>query len=183
MLDALRSCGELRRLREENEELCERLAFMEGEAEDRRDRNNVERERHGEEVEGLRGDVSALTVKWMRMDEELGSLQAADACHNIAAVEEKGQGCGFDATPTTPLADERECIKALKDESELTNGRPSPTWAGSGHWWWRPSGILGNYQRMVLRMPHPQRSSAMWQIRRQQAINCYEKESVKWNHP
>ena len=54
MLDALRSCGELRRLREENEELCERLVFMEGEAEDRRDRNNVEWEQHGEEVEGLR---------------------------------------------------------------------------------------------------------------------------------
>ena len=124
MLDALRLCGKLRRLREENEELCERLVFMEGEAEDRRDRNNVEWERHGEEVEGLRGNVSALTLKWMMTDEELESLRAADACHNIAAVKEKGRGCGFNAMPTTPLADERECIKAQEDESELTNGRP-----------------------------------------------------------
>jgi phage shock protein A len=118
-MDALRSCGELRRLREENEELCERLAFLEDEAEDRRDGNNAERERHGEEVEGLRGDVHALTAKWMRTEEELESLRRADACNIIAAVEENGRGCGFDATPT-PSADEKECIEALEDESSRT---------------------------------------------------------------
>ncbi|KAL3803316.1 hypothetical protein ACHAW5_006080 [Stephanodiscus triporus] len=137
-LAAVRS-SEVRKLREENEDLCERLAFVEGEADDYRNELNTERERHREEVEELRGDVNVLTTKLRQREEELESLKVDLSYIGNISVEEKGRGGGdddddeiFDATPT-PAAealpgaelsgatrDEREeYIKTLEDELEL----------------------------------------------------------------
>jgi chromosome segregation ATPase len=139
-LAAVRS-SEVRKLREENEELCERLAFVEGEAEDYRNELNAERDRHREEVEELGGDVNALATKLRQREEELESLRA-DASSYIGniLVQEVGRGgdCDdddiFDAT-LTPTAsvealrgaepsgatrdDREEYIKTLEDELEL----------------------------------------------------------------
>lgn len=137
-LAAVRS-SEVRKLREENEDLCERLAFVEGEADDYRNELNTERERHREEVEELRGDVNVLTTKLRQREEELESLKVDLSYIGNISVEEEGRGGGdddddeiFDATPT-PAAealpgaelsgatrDEREeYIKTLEDELEL----------------------------------------------------------------
>ena len=66
-LAAVRS-SELRKLKEESEDLFEKLAFVEGEAEDYRNELNAIRERHRGEVEELRGDIHALTIKLKMRD-------------------------------------------------------------------------------------------------------------------
>ena len=141
-LAAVRS-SEVRKLREENEDLCERLAFVEGEAEDYRNELNAERDRHREEVEELGGDVHALATKLRQREEELDSLRADAGSYigNISVGEVGGRGGGdddvddiFDATltpsasvealrgaePSSATRDEREeYIKTLEEELEL----------------------------------------------------------------
>ena len=141
-LAAVRS-SEVRKLREENEDLCERLAFVEGEAEDYRNELNAERDRHREEVEELGGDVHALATKLRQREEELDSLRADAGSYigNISVGEVGGRGGGdddvddiFDATLTPSASvealrgaetssatrDEREeYIKTLEEELEL----------------------------------------------------------------
>ena len=49
--------------------------------------------------------TDGMVGSMMRTMEELESLlRSADVCNNIAVVEEKGQGCVFDAMTTTPSA-------------------------------------------------------------------------------
>ena len=81
--------SKVRTLREENEDLCERLAFVEGEAEDYRNELNAERDRHREEVEELGGDVHALATKLRMREEELESLRADPGSYigNISVEE------------------------------------------------------------------------------------------------
>ena len=141
-LAAVRS-SEVRKLREENEDLCERLAFVEGEAEDYRNELNAERDRHREEVEELGGDVHALATKLRQREEELDSLRADAGSYigNISVGEVGGRGGGdedvddiFDATltpsasvdalrgaePSSATRDElEEYIKTLEEELEL----------------------------------------------------------------
>ncbi len=143
-LAAVRS-SEVRKLREENEYLCERLAFMGGEAEDYRNELNAERDRHREEVEELGGDVHALSTKLRRREEELESLRADAGSYigNISVGEVGGRGGGDDddvdddifdamltpsasvealrgAEPSSATRDEREeYIKTLEEELEL----------------------------------------------------------------
>ena len=64
--------SELRNLKEELEEVYERLAFVEGEAEDYRMELERERERHREEMEEVRGDVDVLRLKLQEKDELMG---------------------------------------------------------------------------------------------------------------
>ena len=133
-LAAVRS-SEMRKLKEENEDLCERLAFVEGEADDYRNELNTERERHREEIEELRGDVNVLTTKLSQREEELELLKVDmsnveeekkggeegddDAYAHIGDVGGKGDDEIFDATPA-PSSDERdEYIKTLEEELEL----------------------------------------------------------------
>ncbi len=99
---AVRS-SEVRTLREENEDLCERLAFVEGEAEDYRNELNAERDRHREEVEELGGDVHALATKLRMREEELESLRADPGSYigNISVEEVVGRGGGGAATTST----------------------------------------------------------------------------------
>jgi len=85
-LAAVRS-SEMRKLKEENEDLCERLAFVEGEADDYRNELNTERERHREEIEELRGDVNVLTTKLSQREEELELLKV-----DMSNVEEEKKG-------------------------------------------------------------------------------------------
>jgi chromosome segregation ATPase len=101
-LAAVRS-SEVRTLREENEDLCERLAFVEGEAEDYRNELNAERDRHREEVEELGGDVHALATKLRMREEELESLRADPGSYigNISVEEVVGRGGGGAATTST----------------------------------------------------------------------------------
>ena len=141
-LAAVRS-SEVRKLREENEDLCERLAFVAGEAEDYRSELNAERDRHREEVEELGGDVHVLATKLRQREEELESLRADAGSYigNISVGEVVGRGGGgddvddiFDATltpsasvealrgaePSGATRDEREeYIKTLEEELEL----------------------------------------------------------------
>lgn len=129
-LAAVRS-SEMRKLKEENEDLCERLAFVEGEADDYRN----ELERHREEIEVLRGDVNVLSTKLSQREEELellkvdmsnveeekkGGEEGDDkASAHIGNVRGKGDDEIFDATPA-PLSNERdEYIRTLEEELEL----------------------------------------------------------------
>jgi predicted nuclease with TOPRIM domain len=125
----------MRKLKEENEDLCERLAFVEGEADDYRNELNTERERHREEIEELRGDVNVLTTKLSQREEELELLKVDmsnveeekkggeegddDAYAHIGDVRGGGDDEIFDSTPA-PSSDERdEYIKTLEEELEL----------------------------------------------------------------
>ena len=74
---ALRS-SEMRKLKQENEELCERLAYVEGEAEDYRNELNTERERHRIELEEAQSDVSMLRSMLKKREEELETLETTD---------------------------------------------------------------------------------------------------------
>ena len=128
-LAAVRS-SELRKLKEESEDLFEKLAFVEGEAEDYRNELNAIRERHRGEVEELMGDIHALTIKLKMRDDELESLKV-DVSY-IGTVQGDGRDDGdddediFDATPgaeqpsrASSTKDEREeYIKTLEDELE-----------------------------------------------------------------
>ncbi len=58
------------KLREENKDLCKQLAFVEGGAEDYRNKLNAERDRHREKVEELRGDVNVLATKLRQREEK-----------------------------------------------------------------------------------------------------------------
>mmetsp|Transcript_5271 Transcript_5271/g.11965 ORF Transcript_5271/g.11965 Transcript_5271/m.11965 type:complete len:1460 (-) Transcript_5271:94-4473(-) len=136
-LAAVRS-SEVRKLKDENEELCERLAFVECEAEDYRNELNTEREQYTEEVEELKGDVEVLKVRVKEREEEL-ELIRVDMSNVVE--EEKEQGGGdddiFDGEAVTlldveepssppPTAesgttsdDREEYIRTLEDELEL----------------------------------------------------------------
>ncbi|KAL7532191.1 hypothetical protein ACHAXR_008434, partial [Thalassiosira sp. AJA248-18] len=132
-LAAVRS-SEVRKLKEENEDLCERLAFVEEEAEDYRNELNTGRERHREVVEELKGDVNVLTARLKERDSELEQVKGDQ--DNEAVVE---QMAGEDiesmlngkdglesppptaeTEPTVTTSDDREeYIRTLEDELEL----------------------------------------------------------------
>jgi kinesin family protein C2/C3 len=124
--------SELRKLREENEDLFEKLAFVEGEAEDYRTELNAMRERHRGEVEELRGDIQALTMKLKMRDDEVESLRVDVSYMGTVGGDDGGDDDDddiFDATPggakgpscaASSTKDEREeYIKTLEDELEL----------------------------------------------------------------
>jgi len=84
--------SDVRRLREENKDLCERLAFVEGEAEDYRNELCTARERHREEAEELRGDAHLLATKLRQREEELESLKVDLSYIGNISAEEEGRG-------------------------------------------------------------------------------------------
>jgi len=63
--------SELRKLKEENEDLCERLAFTEGEVEDYRNELETERERHRGELEEMKEDLDVLKMRLKEKEKEL----------------------------------------------------------------------------------------------------------------
>ena len=136
-LAAVRS-SEVKKLKEENEELYERLAFVEGEAEDYRNELNTEREQHREAMEEVQGDVNMLKSKLKAREEEL-ELMKVDMSNiveeekpkqsdinddNLFDGEEKVVDNAKESPPPTAesgtTSDEREeYIRTLEDELEL----------------------------------------------------------------
>jgi len=133
--------SEVRKLKEENEELCERLAFVEGEAEDYRNELNTEREQHREAMEEVKGDVNMLRMKLKEREEELELIKvdmSATTGEDDSKDEKEKEQDGDDeegrdveteeSTPPPPTTeksekttnDEREeYIRTLEDELEL----------------------------------------------------------------
>ena len=67
--------SELRKIKEENEDLCERLAFIEGEVEDYRNELDTERERHRGELEEVKEDLDAVKMRLTEREKELEDVQ------------------------------------------------------------------------------------------------------------
>ena len=137
-LAAVRS-SEVKKLKEENEELYERLAFVEGEAEDYKNELNTEREQHREAMEEVQGDVNMLRSKLKAREEEL-ELMKVDMSNIVEEEKPKqsddnddddlfdGEEQVVDNANESPLpttesgttSDEREeYIRTLEDELEL----------------------------------------------------------------
>mmetsp|Transcript_6886 Transcript_6886/g.14939 ORF Transcript_6886/g.14939 Transcript_6886/m.14939 type:complete len:1458 (+) Transcript_6886:192-4565(+) len=133
-LAAVRS-SEVRKLKEENEELCERLAFVEVEAEDYRNELNTDRERHREEVGELKGDVNVLKGKLKERENELEKLKS-DMDNEVmgretggksesivdsecATGEEKVSSPPPTAESGTTSDDREDYIRTLEDELEI----------------------------------------------------------------
>jgi chromosome segregation ATPase len=93
-LSTLRS-SELRKLKQENEELYERLAFVEGESEDYRNELNTERERHRNDIEEMQSDMSMLRVLLKKREEEVELLEMTDI-GNVIIGDEAGEKRGED---------------------------------------------------------------------------------------
>ena len=140
-LDAVRS-SELRKLKEESEALYEKLAFVEGEAEDYRNELEGGRERHREEMEEMRGDLDVLRAKLKKREEELQSLQSSNGnadtdyfdSNDVGkeggdelfeeddTLEKQPASPGTPATPpveTESSENKEEYIRTLEEELEL----------------------------------------------------------------
>jgi len=132
--------SEVRKLKEENEELCERLAFVEGEAEDYRNELNTEREQHREAMEEVKGDVNMLRMKLKEREEELElikvDMSTTTGEDDDKQTEQEGDGDDDEgkhvetgeSTPPAPTTEEsekttrderEEYIRTLEDELEL----------------------------------------------------------------
>jgi chromosome segregation ATPase len=103
--------------KEEREELYERLAFVEGEAEDWKRELEIERERFREEMEEVRGDL-------MVTREKLNNFQSGDIECNGTVKDDFLEG--IDEEQSQPHEDDQGCsekdkeyIKTLEDELEL----------------------------------------------------------------
>mmetsp|Transcript_65 Transcript_65/g.152 ORF Transcript_65/g.152 Transcript_65/m.152 type:complete len:319 (-) Transcript_65:305-1261(-) len=90
-LAAVRST-EVRKLKEENEDLFERLAFLESEAEDCRNALDAERERHREAVEELKGDLDVL--KGRLAEREMEQKQSEFPRSHQGSTDTKIEGGG-----------------------------------------------------------------------------------------
>ena len=138
-ISALRS-SEMRKLKQDNEELYERLAYVEGEAEDYRNELNTERERHRNEMEELQSDMAMLRNMLKKREEELELLETTDI-GNVIVGGEGRQGNDDDndifdektappttatiaitasgSDPTAKEAEQEKYIRTLEDELEL----------------------------------------------------------------
>lgn len=135
-ISALRS-SEMRKLKQDNEELYERLAYVEGEAEDYRNELNTERERHRNEMEEMQSDMAMLRIMLKKREEELELLETTDI-GNVIVGGEGRQGNDDDndifdeetappttatiasgSDPTAKEAEQEEYIRTLEDELEL----------------------------------------------------------------
>ena len=121
-LSTLRS-SELRKLKQENEELYERLAFVEGESEDYRNELNTERERHRNEMEEMQSDMSMLRVLLKKREEEVELLEMTDI-GNVIVGEEAGEKRGND--DENDIFDE---VTALEEEADDHKATPPTTTA------------------------------------------------------
>jgi len=92
-LAAVRS-SEMKKLKEDLEDLHERLAFAEGEAEDYRYELESERERHREELEEIKGDVEVLKNRLKEKEALLGEYQNSKRVliDRVSAEEKKPIG-------------------------------------------------------------------------------------------
>jgi chromosome segregation ATPase len=138
-ISALRS-SEMRKLKQDNEELYERLAYVEGEAEDYRNELNTERERHRNEMEEMQSDMAMLRIMLKKREEELELLETTDI-GNVIVGGDGRQGNNDDtdifdedtappttatiaitasgSDPTAKEAEQEEYIRTLEDELEL----------------------------------------------------------------
>ena len=130
-LQSVRS-SELKKVKEENEELCERLAFVEGEVEDYRNELNTVRERHREEMEEMKGDMDVMKQKLSERNESIRTIQETATSNSdaISCVPEHRDVDG-DKTPEPPppengdtaekvaIDEQDEYIKTLEAELEL----------------------------------------------------------------
>lgn len=119
---ALRS-SELRKLREENEELCERLAFVEVEAEDYKNELITDRERHRAEMGELTGDVAVMTGRLKARESELEKTKR-DLDGAVGKQETVFDGEETVAPPPTAESGtsndgREEYIRTLEEELEL----------------------------------------------------------------
>lgn len=67
--------SELRKIKDENEDLMERLAFIEGEVEDYRNELETERERHRGELEEMKEDLDVVKMKLKEKEIELEEVR------------------------------------------------------------------------------------------------------------
>lgn len=122
--------SEEKKWREEREDLYERLAFVEGEAEDWKRELEIERERFREEMEEVRGDL-------MVANEKLSKFQAGEIESNgnkgdvLEGIDEDDILEGIDEDEPVPESvqqqqvgqgsseKDQEYIKTLEDELEL----------------------------------------------------------------
>ena len=103
--------AEEKKWREEREELYERLAFVEGEAEDWKRELEVEREHFREELEEVRGDLMVANEKLSRMN-DVGEM-------NGSAAEEKKHSTEVYKEEHATSDKDQEYIKTLEEELEL----------------------------------------------------------------
>ena len=94
--------SELRKLKEENEDLYERLAFIEGESEDYRNELETERERHRGELEEMKEDLDVMKMKLQEKERELEESKNNNNSVTIANSERQ------DDTNGTENADDAE---------------------------------------------------------------------------
>jgi len=103
--------AEEKKWREEREELYERLAFKEGEAEDWQRQLEMEREHFREELEEVKGDLTVANEKLSRVN-DTGEM-------NGSAVEETKQSAEVTKEENVASDKDQEYIKTLEEELEL----------------------------------------------------------------
>eukprot|EP00578_Thalassiosira_sp_NH16_P003896 CAMPEP_0181131840 /NCGR_PEP_ID=MMETSP1071-20121207/30672_1 /TAXON_ID=35127 /ORGANISM="Thalassiosira sp., Strain NH16" /LENGTH=440 /DNA_ID=CAMNT_0023218125 /DNA_START=55 /DNA_END=1378 /DNA_ORIENTATION=+ len=119
-----KSNAEVGKLQGENEELCERLAFLEGEAQECRDELNKERERHREEVEVLRGDVSLLETRLKERDAEKLELMEQVATGIAMGMRDVADKRNHEGNDNDNIVNGEE--KMMVSESAVKEQKPSP---------------------------------------------------------
>jgi len=129
-LAAIRST-ELRKLKEENDELCERLGLLESEAEDCKNELNEVSARYREEVEELQGDVAVLKDRLKETQVELDLLQNEEQENSIEIVvsEKKGEDGAIDPVLDGERSDSsnrQENASGIKKVGGKERGADSP---------------------------------------------------------
>lgn len=138
-LAAVRST-EVRKLKEENEDLCERLAFLESEVEDYKNVLNAEKEMYREMVKELKDDVAVLKV---RLEEDRKTKEETKLSNGHQGSSDKVKDDDtrvnhandekVDLPPPPPVdsgatkGDREEYIRTLENGLELTTEQLSAT--------------------------------------------------------
>eukprot|EP00985_Skeletonema_marinoi_P028906 scaffold26260_cov86-Skeletonema_marinoi.AAC.1 len=83
--------SELRKIKDENEDLMERLAFIEGEVEDYRNELDTERERHRGELEEMKEDLDVVKMRLIEKENELEEFKNTNTMANYSEREDADQ--------------------------------------------------------------------------------------------
>ena len=111
--------AEEKKWREEKEELYERLAFVEGEAEDWKRELEVERERFREELEEVRGDLIVANERLTKVKDEEDYNGTVSAVTNEEMSKEHQLQADERTAEQSTSEKDQEYIKTLEDELEL----------------------------------------------------------------
>ena len=88
--------SELRKIKDENEDLMERLAFIEGEVEDYRNELDTERERHRGELEEMKEDLDVVKMRLGEKEKELEEVKNNNVMSNHSEREGSDQINNYD---------------------------------------------------------------------------------------